>query len=420
MSHKRGRKRCVRQKRIRRIVAVAACAAAVLTISIFMYQKNNFSIELKGEKNVEIGLNGVYEEQGAKAVINGKDVTDDITIEGEVDPSKPGEYTLTYRAGSLEAVRNVTVSEQMNPKLEIKGEEDISVKLGEPFKEPGYTAADEKGNDITGDVQVSYDELNKAGTRKISYTVKDEKGRTTRVYRNVNVEPNKTYETAGLPICMYHYVYDENNPPEDLQKRYGNYISVAALSEELKWLNEQGYYYPSWQEVRDYIDGKLVLPEKSIVLCFDDGAKSFLENGIPVLEKYEVPATCFMITSSDGKGKISEYKSDYVSYESHSHNMHRGGGNIGHGGIFPVISEKDGLSDLKESIDICGSGDAFAYPFGDYNERCVGMVEKSGFLCAVTTEYGKAKPGDDPLLLPRVRMTNGQSLKAFIDKVKPL
>ena len=294
------------------------------------------------------------------------------------------------------------------------------MKLGEPFKEPGYTAADEKGNDITGDVQVSYDELNKAGTRKISYTVKDKKGRTTRVYRNVNVEPNKTYETAGLPICMYHYVYDENDPPEDLQKRYGNYISVAALSEELKWLNEQGYYYPSWQEVRDYIDGKLVLPEKSIVLCFDDGAKSFLENGIPVLEKYEVPATCFTITSSDGRGKISEYKSDYVSYESHSHNMHRGGGNIGHGGIFPVISEKDGLSDLKESIDICGSGDAFAYPFGDYNERCVGMVEKSGFLCAVTTEYGKAKPGDDPLLLPRVRMTNGQSLKAFIDKVKPL
>ncbi len=167
MSHKRGRKRCVRQKRIRRIVAVAACAAAGLTISIFMYQKNNFSIELKGEKkNGERGLNGVYEEQGAKAVINGKDVTDDITIEGEVDPSKPGEYTLTYRAGSLEAVRNVTVSEQMNPKLEIKGEEDISVKLESLFKEPGYTAADEKGNDITGDVQVSYDELNKAGTRK--------------------------------------------------------------------------------------------------------------------------------------------------------------------------------------------------------------------------------------------------------------
>ena len=145
MSHKRGRKRCVRQKRIRRIVAVAACAAAVLTISIFMYQKNNFSIELKGEKNVEIGLNGVYEEQGAKAVINGKDVTDDITIEGEVDPSKPGEYTLTYRAGSLEAVRNVTVSEQMNPKLEIKGEEDISVKLESLLRSRGIRLLMKRG-----------------------------------------------------------------------------------------------------------------------------------------------------------------------------------------------------------------------------------------------------------------------------------
>ncbi len=102
---------------------------------------------------------------------------------------------------------------------------------------------------------------------------------------------------------MYHYVYDENDPPEDLNKRFGNYISAQALEEELNWLNSEGYYYPTWKEVREYIDGKLKLPDKSIVLCFDDGAKSFLENGIPVLEKCKVPATCFMITSSMEKKK---------------------------------------------------------------------------------------------------------------------
>ena len=47
------------------------------------------------------------------------------------------------------------------------------------------------------------------------------------------------------------------------------------------------------------------------------------------------------------------------------------------------------------------------------------MVKEAGFLCAVTTEPGKAKPGDDPLLLPRVRMVNGQSLDSFINKVAP-
>ena len=175
----------------------------------------------------------------------------------------------------------------------------------------------------------------------------------------------------------------------------------------------------TWKEVREYIDGKLKLPDKSIVLCFDDGAKSFLDHGIPVLEKCKVPATCFMITSSNGEEKIAQYQSDYVYYESHSHNMHRPGGNIGHGGIFPAISHEEGMADLKKSIEICGSGDAFAYPYGDYNDSSVAMVKEAGFLCAVTTQPGKAKPGDNPLLLPRVRMSLGQSLEAFQKKVQP-
>ena len=74
---------------------------------------------------------------------------------------------------------------------------------------------------------------------------------------------------------MYHYVYDEADPPEDLYSRYGNYIEVHDLEEELQWLVSEDYYFPTWKEVRDYVDGKLLLPEKSIVLCFDDGAKAF-------------------------------------------------------------------------------------------------------------------------------------------------
>ena len=47
------------------------------------------------------------------------------------------------------------------------------------------------------------------------------------------------------------------------------------------------------------------------------------------------------------------------------------------------------------------------------------MVKEAGFLCAVTTQPGKAKPGDNPLLLPRVRMSLGQSLETFQKKVSP-
>ena len=218
---------------------------------------------------------------------------------------------------------------------------------------------------------------------------------------------------------MFHYVYDEDDPPEDLYKRYGNYISAQALEKELLWLKSENYYFPTWDEVRDYIDGKLILPDKSIVITFDDGTKNFMELGIPVLEKCKVPATSFVITKNKGEEKVKKYASKYVTFESHSHNMHRPGGNIGHGGIFTALSKSDALADLKKSTDIVGNNDAFAYPYGDYNDQCEEILKEAGFKCAVTTQPGKAKPGDDPYLLPRQRMSLGQSLEQFQSKVKP-
>lgn len=402
------------------IIAVLTTAILVIIGFIFIYYTIHMSLSLNGEAKMEIGLCGVYEEPGAEALLNGKDASDKIKISGEVDTSVPGEYEITYTAGTLKMSRSVHVLDKMNPVIDLKNaDSNEELQLGEKYKEPGYTAYDENGKDITDKVSVKGDKINRAGINYIEYTVEDDYGNMTRVKRKVNVLPNTDYDTPGVSICMYHYVYDENDPPADLHQRFGNYISMQALEEELNWLNEEGYYYPTWEELREYVDGRLLLPEKSIILCFDDGAKSFLKCGIPVLEKCEVPATCFMITKNDGKKKIREYQSEYVCYESHSHNMHRGGGNIGHGGIFTAISYEEGMADLKKSIDICGSADAFAYPYGDYNDASKQMVEDSGFMCAVTTQPGKAYPGDDPMLLPRVRMSLGQSLASFKAKVQP-
>lgn len=230
-----------------------------------------------------------------------------------------------------------------------------------------------------------------------------------------NTATEEHHKTNGLAICMFHYVYDEADPPDDLNN---NYIEVHALEEEIEYLVENDYYFPTWEEVRQYVEGDLLLPEKSVVLTFDDGAKSFLDLGIPVFEKYKVPATSFLITSNDGENKVKEYQNDYVTFQSHSDNMHRAGGNIGHGGIFTAMSHDDAVADLEKSIEICGHGYAFAYPYGDYTDECRTAVQDAGFICAVTTENRRAEVGDDPLLLPRVRMSLGQSLDSFIALVE--
>jgi len=230
-----------------------------------------------------------------------------------------------------------------------------------------------------------------------------------------NTATEEQHKTDGLAICMYHYVYDKDNPPAKIS---ANYIEVDALEEELKYLVDNDYFFPTWEEVRQYIDGELLLPEKSVVLTFDDGSRNFLELGAPLFDKYKIPVTSFLITSKNGEDKVAEYESDYVTFQSHSHDMHKAGGYIGHGGIFTVLSHDEAVADLQESIRICKNGDAFAYPYGDYTDSCVQAVSDAGFLCAVTTEYGRAYPGDNPLVLPRMRMSHGQSLAEFISMVE--
>lgn len=316
--------------------------------------------------------------------------------------------------------------------IKLEGENNATVPLGEEYVQGEVSAKNSRDEDISKEIKTQIrlkdgTELSKAqepstdgnkikfnyvGEYEIVYTVTDKKSKEKldEKSRTVTVTPNKNIETKGLAICMYHYVYDPSNPPEKLN---ANYISTTDLKAELEYLNSEKYYYPSWTEVREYIDGKLILPEKSIVLTFDDGADSFLILGIPILEEYKIPATSFLITSQNGENKVKTYKNDYISFQSHSHNMHRAGGNIGHGGIFTALTKEEALIDLKKSIEICGNGDAFAYPFGDYTKDCTEYVKEAGFKCGVTTQPGKVYPGDDPMLLSRVRMSNGQSLGAF-------
>lgn len=298
--------------------------------------------------------------------------------------------------------------------ITLNGENSIEIKLGEQYIDPGYSAADKDGTDLTAQVQVDSSALNRAGEQQIIYSVKDSKGREAQAVRKVTVLPNTEYDTPGLPICMYHYVYDPASPPDNLDS---NFISTDSLAEEMEYLHDNGYYFPTWQEVRDYVDGKLILPEKSIVLTFDDGP-NYMYLGIPILEQYQTPATSFVITSYwNDREMLYGYASDYLTFESHSHKMHQGGGSIGHGGIYTAMTREEVLADLEQSFEICGNRDAFAYPFGDYTEEGCSTLEEAGLLCAVTTENAKCYPGDNPYILPRVRMLGTQTLDSFISAV---
>lgn len=71
---------------------------------------------------------------------------------------------------------------------------------------------------------------------------------------------------------MYHYVYTEDDKPDELNT---NYLLNTKLEEQLKYLKEENYYFPSYQELSAYVKGEIDLPEKVLFLPLMTGRKDF-------------------------------------------------------------------------------------------------------------------------------------------------
>lgn len=134
------------------------------------------------------------------------------------------------------------------------------------------------------------------------------------------------------------------------------------------------------------------------------------------MEKYQVPATSYIIASKNGEEKVKKYASEYISFQSHSYNMHIGGGTIGHGGIISALTKDEIKDDLQKAQTIVQNTESFAYR--DVTEDAKQAVKDANILCSFSTEYGKVFKGDDPTSLKRVRVLGDASLESFIASIQ--
>lgn len=231
------------------------------------------------------------------------------------------------------------------------------------------------------------------------------------IVEHLTEEEIQQSKERGLPVLMYHFFYDKDAGETGQDN---NFMEIHDFEEQIKYLSENNYYVPTWEEVLGYIKGENGLPLKSIVITVDDGDESFFRLAVPVLEKYNFKATSFLITSWY---PISQTSYSLIDLQSHSHDMHKAGSDGK--GAFLTLSYDAACSDLKTSRSIIGENcKVFCYPFGHFTDKCKKILKDCDFILSFTTKGGRVYPGADPYELPRVRMSKGDSLKAFMNKVK--
>ncbi len=366
-------------------------------------------------KDATIPVNGKYEEK-VTATFFKKDISNKIKTDKKVNTKQIGiykiKYSVTYLIFKKSKTIKVEVKDNTKPKITLKDADKVFYALGTEYKEKGFSSTDDIDGDITNKVKVTNNiDKNKEGTYEVTYTVKDKAGNIGTKKRTVIYTQKNT---KGIAVLNYHFFYD---PTLGEECNEGNCEIVSDFRKQLDYLKDNNYKTLSMEEFRDWMYGKIDIPEKSVLITVDDGAKGTgKHNGDklnPLLNEYQMHATLFLIT---GWWDIKNYESYYLDIESHTNDMHTS--NVckteSRGAKMLCSSNDYVMKDLKKSQEITKSKMAFCYPFYAYNETSNRQVKEAGFELAFIGGGTKATQKVDKWHIPRYQIVKTTSLERFI------
>ena len=219
---------------------------------------------------------------------------------------------------------------------------------------------------------------------------------------NINDESQVQYidiaaEQVQIPILMYHSISAAD--PEN-----GLLVAPEEFEAEVAYLKENGFTTLSLGEAVEAMKTGHV-PEKPVVISFDDGYVDNYTDAFNILKKYEMKGTFFIITdNTDGGGYMSldmlkEMRDAGMDLENHT----------AHHLDLSTLSYDDQLESIKSGQDFlkenAGVDSEFVcYPSGKYNDTTIEVLNALGIKGAVTTEYGIATAADGNYELKRIRI----------------
>jgi peptidoglycan/xylan/chitin deacetylase (PgdA/CDA1 family) len=216
-----------------------------------------------------------------------------------------------------------------------------------------------------------------------------------------------------VPILMYHYIRVNPDPRDTL----GSNLSVTPddFGRQLDWLAQNGYHPIDLSDLRAYLAGYHTLPDRPIVLTFDDGYKDMYTTAFPLLRAHHFKAVSYVV--SGFLGAPPSVTADQVR-EMDANGIEIGAHTVSHADL-TALSPSDlhhEVFDSKASLEALLGHPVldFCYPYGKVNAAAAAVVQGAGFESATTTQLGTAHSTGDRFYWPRVRVNGGESLPAVV------
>ena len=246
--------------------------------------------------------------------------------------------------------------------------------------------------------------------------------------------------SVEVPIILYHKVSQDRGQLGDFC------ITPEAFEQDLQFLKNSEYEAVTMRQLMDFVAGDGDLPEKPIVLSFDDGYFSDYYYVFPLLLAYDIPIVSAIIGrvtdeyTAGGQEEIiyphltwpqmqEMAKSGLVEFQSHGYDLHHSRGGAQGAKQRRGESEAAYANRLGEDLmrlqgrfqEMLGEVPiAFAYPFGAKSESSDGVLKNLGFSASLTSASRKntivQRDGDSLFNLGRIVRPHGRALEEILGR----
>jgi len=215
------------------------------------------------------------------------------------------------------------------------------------------------------------------------------------------------------PILLYHRVDGEDN-----NSRYT--VSVENFQAQMQTLYEQGYTAITISTFLDALIEGGDLPEKPVVITFDDGHQNVYENAFPIMKTYNFPGVFYIVANRINGSP------EFVDIEQLS-NLINAGWEIGcHGYSHLDITENHASasyeigrskSDLQTTLGV--DVKTFAYPYGKIDPYVAQVVNDSGYRAGIGLGTSITHTLNNLYYFQRVEVYGKYTLEQFITLLAP-